>query len=164
LAAWESGSSKPSVPQLQRLADLYKRSLAVFYLPAPPRSPPAVHDFRRLPDTDQVPTNSPKLLLAIRYARARRRVAADLARQIAFEPRPLEAFASNIKDPEAVGDRAREFLGVTLEQQTKWRDPHEAFNSWRSALESRDVLVFQFSGVEIEEARGFSLSEESPFP
>ena len=30
---WESGKSKPSVPQLRKLANLYKRPIAIFFLP-----------------------------------------------------------------------------------------------------------------------------------
>lgn len=33
LSEWEAGDSRPSVPELQRLAAVYKRPLAVFYLP-----------------------------------------------------------------------------------------------------------------------------------
>jgi transcriptional regulator with XRE-family HTH domain len=36
LAEWETGAGRPSIPQAEKLAGLYKRPLAVFYMPAPP--------------------------------------------------------------------------------------------------------------------------------
>ncbi len=36
LSEWETGTSRPSIPQAEKLAGLYKRPLAVFYMPAPP--------------------------------------------------------------------------------------------------------------------------------
>lgn len=35
--AWESGAEVPTVAQLRKAAEVYKRSLAVFFLPAPRR-------------------------------------------------------------------------------------------------------------------------------
>jgi len=45
--SWELGSKKPSLTQLRRLADIYKRPLAVFYLPERPRDFQPLKDFRR---------------------------------------------------------------------------------------------------------------------
>jgi transcriptional regulator with XRE-family HTH domain len=36
LLEWEAGEARPSFAQLRKLADVYKRPLAVFYLAAPP--------------------------------------------------------------------------------------------------------------------------------
>ena len=47
--AWEQGDERPSMPQLRKVATVYKRQLSDFYLPAPPDEGPLPHDFRRLP-------------------------------------------------------------------------------------------------------------------
>jgi hypothetical protein len=47
VAAWESGGVQPTVAQLRRAAKLYRRSLGVFYLQAPPRGFDTLRDFRR---------------------------------------------------------------------------------------------------------------------
>ena len=36
IAEWEKGSGRPSIPQAEKLAALYKRPLAVFHMPEPP--------------------------------------------------------------------------------------------------------------------------------
>jgi transcriptional regulator with XRE-family HTH domain len=49
LTEWEQGERRPTIPQLRRLAHVYRRPIAVFYLPSPP---PPIHeprDYRRLP-------------------------------------------------------------------------------------------------------------------
>jgi transcriptional regulator with XRE-family HTH domain len=38
LEAWEEGEVQPSIPQLRKLAEFYKRPLAVLYLPEPPQT------------------------------------------------------------------------------------------------------------------------------
>jgi hypothetical protein len=50
LEAWEGGEDQPSIHQLPKLAELYKRPLAVLYLPEPPQTFQPMHDFRRLAD------------------------------------------------------------------------------------------------------------------
>src|SRR5438309_382172 len=77
LKAWEEGDGHPSIPQLRKLARVYKRPLAVFYLPTPPKTFDALRDFRRLP-RDRQGKQSPELAFEIRRARARREIALDL--------------------------------------------------------------------------------------
>lgn len=37
LGSWERGESQPTITQLRKLGRAYKRPLAVFYLPKPPK-------------------------------------------------------------------------------------------------------------------------------
>ena len=57
VAAWEAGTSFPTYPQLERLADEFKLPVAAFFFPEPPTLPPIRESFRTLPDTefDQIP-------------------------------------------------------------------------------------------------------------
>ena len=57
IAAWEAGTSFPTYPQLERLADEFKLPVAAFFFPEPPTLPPIRESFRTLPDTefDQIP-------------------------------------------------------------------------------------------------------------
>jgi transcriptional regulator with XRE-family HTH domain len=49
LSSWEDGESRPTIGQLRKLAHIYKRPIAVFYLPVPPEDPMPPKDYRRLP-------------------------------------------------------------------------------------------------------------------
>lgn len=159
LAAWENGEGQPSIPQLRRLGRVYKRPLAIFYLPKPPRTFQALHDFRRLPE-GAAGEQSPELAYEVRRARYRREIALDLHRDLTGEdPEPFAITATLDEDPEDVASRLREYLGVTREEPPAWRSGYDALNRWRSALEDRAVLVFQADGVDVSEMRGFSISE-----
>ena len=53
IEAWESGQGFPSYVQLEKLAyQVYKRPLAVFFLPSPPDEAVPQREFRTLPDAD----------------------------------------------------------------------------------------------------------------
>jgi Zn-dependent peptidase ImmA (M78 family) len=77
--------------------------------------------------------------------------------EVRVEPFPLRAELD--ADPDAVAERVRDWLRIRLGDQMRWRRVEEARDQWVAALESRDVLVFQTSGVEPGEMRGFSLGE-----
>ncbi|MBE9580364.1 MAG: ImmA/IrrE family metallo-endopeptidase [Proteobacteria bacterium] len=64
-------------------------------------------------------------------------------------------------DPEKVGSQIRDILKVDSEKQKKATGTYGAFNLWRAAIESVGVLVFQSTGVDVAEMRGFSINEFS---
>ena len=162
LEAWERGESCPTVNQLRTLAGIYKRPLAVFYLPEPPNDFEPLRDYRRLPDAT-TPQESPELRAEIRRALYRREVVLELTEDWEDAPPHLEASASLSEHYEDVGARIRDLLGISLEEQDSWADARVALSNWRSALEEAGVLVFQASGIGVDEMRGFSLTER-PFP
>src|SRR5437667_187434 len=67
LDEWETGQSNPTLSNLQRLAEICKRPLAVFFLPKPPKELPTPTDFRRLPSAKRS-SLSPEFHLALRRA------------------------------------------------------------------------------------------------
>ena len=163
--AWEEGKESPSMSQLRRMAAAYKRLLSDFYLPSPPREDPIPHDFRRLPG-DVAFRYSRALRYQLRLARQRRELALELAAELETElPSPPSASASlnlNI-DPEQAGAEVRKLLGVTLEEQRKWRDPRVSYNAWRMHIEGAGILVFQATGIATGETLGFSMPDR-PLP
>lgn len=156
LAGWEAGESRPTVNQLRELGRVYRRPLAVFYLPEPPRRFQPLHDFRRLPMAE-VLAASPELRFAISRARLRRDVARELAGP--EEVSNFSAAASLSENVETVAARIRSLLGVSIETQRAWQSPRLAFNTWREAFERAGVLVFQAVDVQVAEMRGISIGE-----
>lgn len=156
---WEAGITRPTVAQLRRLAGLYNRPLAIFYLPEPPLDFQPLRDYRRLPNAE-VGRLSPRLHATIRRARAIREAALEL-RDEADEPIALAPrLESRESGPETLGAAAREILRVPLATQFAWRDPGRALNGWIDAVARRDVLVLQAQSIPIDEMRGFSITEE----
>lgn len=162
LREWEAGRESPSIAQLRKLGEAYKRPIAVFFLAAPPQGFAPQREFRRLAGI--LPgKESPELLLALRWAVFRREAAVELHRLIGEAPHRLRAALHPQMDAEEAGRHVRELLGVTWRAQTQWASAHEALNAWRSAMEARGVLVFQSSGVELAEMRGTCIPDQ-PLP
>jgi Zn-dependent peptidase ImmA (M78 family)/DNA-binding XRE family transcriptional regulator len=166
LVAWEDPASDeaPSIPQLRKLAALFKRPLAVFYLrEAPPRFE-VMRDLRRLPGAG-VRSYSPAVQLEIRAANERRELALELAADLEQELPKFTLSATDKEDPETVGERIRTALGVTTDLQLRWRDNdgRAAFNAWRYRIESLGVLIFQTTRFPSDEASGFTIAADT-FP
>src|SRR6266511_1294042 len=103
LVAWEDPASeeKPSIPQLRKLAALFRRPLAVFYMAEPPRRFAVMRDLRRLPGTG--PRHySPALQLEIRTANERRELALELAADLDRRLSKFALAAKGREDPERV--------------------------------------------------------------
>ena len=158
LQAWESGEESPSMSQLRKLARVFKRPISDFFLPRPMPEPVMPHDFRRLPDVGGI-AYSPTLRHEIRLAYRRRILALDLAEELEIRT-PIFAARATVTatdDAEAVGNRIRELLRVTMSEQVQWRDPRVGYNTWRQKIEAAGVLVFQITTVEKTQMLGFSL-------
>jgi transcriptional regulator with XRE-family HTH domain len=81
IAEWEKGVGQPSFGQVRKLAEIYKRPLAVFFLSTPPeekRNPP---DLRTIGSQDNKAL-SPEALLVIRKARRTQEIAAVLSEEL----------------------------------------------------------------------------------
>jgi Zn-dependent peptidase ImmA (M78 family) len=146
------------------MAALFKRPLAVFYLPEPPHKFEVMRDLRRLPGSG-MRHFSPALQLEIRAASERRELALELAADLDEELPKFTLKAELKEDPEAVGKRIRDALGVTDDLQSHWRDAdgRTGFNAWRSRIEATGTFVFQSTAIASEEASGFALfADTSP--
>ncbi len=164
LKEYESGVKRPTVKQLEKFADLYKRPLAAFYLPSPPEPEPEAHfpDFRKGPNVRKL-DKSPALLIQIRQARYLRDVALGLVEELEEVIPNLNLSISIKDDPDEVSIKIRNFLNITIDAQKRWKDEYQAYRAWRTALESHSILTFQISKVDVSEIRGFSLAL-SPLP
>ncbi len=158
ILAWETGQERPSVAQLRNFAVATKRPLAVFYLAEAPRSFDALHDFRAGTSPAGAPATSPDLTFEIRKAYDRREWALELMSDIQLTPANLTVSVTLDEDTEVAAGKIRGALGVRTDTQAQWRIDNEAFREWRALLERIGILTFQATGLELEEARGFSIS------
>lgn len=163
LVDWESSGSEaaPSIPQLRKLAALYKRPLAVLYLSEPPTKFMALKDFRRLPGGG-IPDVPPEVVLESRLARERREAVISLAIDAGMQIEEFPLQASLEEDAEAVGDRIRKWLEISLPLSSMHKDAygHKALKYWRSAIEKKDVLVWQSSRFSSDIVSGFAIFEK----
>jgi len=154
----ESGQKKPTVTQLERLAEVYKRPLAAFFLPRPPREQPMPKDFRSLPEDRKAPLSA-ETRLAMRRARRLQSLATELTGGL---ERQIDVKIGGIdlsKDPEVVAVETRRQLRVEVHTQFHWKDEYVAFSEWKKVIERCGIFVFQLSMALEDGIRGFSVIE-----
>ena len=161
IEAWEDGRDAPTYPQLEKLAyQIYKRPLAVFFLPSPPEEILPQAEFRTLPDVDM------QTLSRDTYLHIRRAHAYQIALQELFGGHnPAERYIwkaislSPLKDVAAQAESIREYLAVSLERQTAWKSDEQALKEWRGAIESCGIFVFK-AAFKQKDISGFCLIDE----
>ncbi|MFA5984074.1 MAG: XRE family transcriptional regulator [Methylococcaceae bacterium] len=162
IEAWESGQGAPSYTQLEKLAyQVYKRPLAVFFLPKPPDEITPDREFRTLPEFD-LESLSPDTYIQIRRAHAyqialdelfngRNPVEKPIWESISLSPnKPINKQAINI----------REFLGIRMDLQMSWSSDDVALKQWRQAIEESGVFVFKNSFKQ-KDISGFCLRDKN---
>ncbi len=162
VAAWEKGELRPTLRQVEELARFFHRPLSVFFMPRPPQLPPLAAEYRRLSGVEPG-HESPELRLALRQMVTRRENALNLIGELGDRIPEFMMRASMRESPVDVGNRLRAATRVTLETQTGWKDPWQAWREWRAAVERLGILVFQFPKVGIDEVRGLALLR-TPLP
>jgi len=160
IAAWEAGTVLPSYPQLESMADEFRIPIAVFFFPERPNVPRIEETFRTLPDAE--------------FASLPRRIQFLLRKAKAFQiglheltqgRNPAERLITRDVEftarmsPDTMAARVRDYLGVTLDQQTAWRNADEALKEWRQVLYRVGIFVFKDAFRE-ESFSGFSLYDE----
>ncbi len=151
LLEWESGDLEPTVVQLRKLAQVYDRTPAFFFLSETPATDfPAPPDYRS-PEQHSRPSYA--LLRQLRECVQRRDTLMEL--EGLAEPFQLSNFAS--LGPQEAAAAVRAHLGVYVDDQRRTRGVYQMLALWTSAVESAGALVFQSSKFPIEEARGVSV-------
>ncbi len=159
ISEFEAGKKSPTLTQLRVLSELYKRSLASFFLSKPKEEKPLPKDYRFLPNRANV--FDKKTILAIRRSRSLQSIGKELSLNIRYETVIKTKKAALIDNPELIAAEYRELFDLSFEKQRKFKDAYKLFGYLRDVLEDSNVLVFQFS-MPIEDARGFALADESP--
>jgi Zn-dependent peptidase ImmA (M78 family) len=160
VAAWEDGEVQPTIAQLRKAAKLYRRSLGVFFLPAPPSGFDTLRDFRRREGVAAGPW-SPGLHADYRRAHLQREYVLELAEIDDVPPTTAWRLSPLPADDDAAAAAARANL-LDLSPLPLPRgnaSPYEHLNTWVAGLENAGVLVMATAGGQVapSEMRGFSL-------
>ncbi|QGF23128.1 XRE family transcriptional regulator [Raineyella fluvialis] len=160
IAAWEAGQKRPTITQLRKATTVYRRPLAVFYLPEPPEGYETLRNFRRL-GPSQSGGWSTALHGEYRRAHFQRDVLLELA-ELDQERPPSDWRLSQLRGTDeqlAESVRRRLMSLVDLKVPTASSDEYSHLGYWTRALEDAGVLVMSTQGglVSVEEMRAFSL-------
>ena len=158
-SSWLKGELNPTLKQLEGLAEIVKRPLAVFSLPQAPKEKPLPKDYRMLPE--KVGKFDKKTILVIRRARRLQKISKELSENLNANLNKLVSVVKQSEDPKKIAEKYREEFKFDAEKQKKFKTPYEVFNYLRDLIEDKNVIVFQIS-MPVEDARGFTLVDDSP--
>lgn len=161
---WEKGEGGPTYPQLERLAyEIYKRPLAVFFLPDAPAEPKPRTEFRSLPDADLTSLQRHTVLL-IRKGHSFQESLKELYQGTNPVEQPIfrEVRLTTERPVAEQAIQIRMALGVSPNQVRAEPDDDSALKLWRSAIEARGIFVFKDSFKQ-REISGFCLTDDE-FP
>ena len=160
---WENGESRPTIPQARKAAEAYKRPLAVFYLPEPPRDFETLRDFRSLP-VGHSPEFSSELSLLVRTAQYRMEWMSDFLQSEGVEPLEFVGSITLQSDPKEASQKIVNVLKIAPDEQTQCRTRGDALRMWIEKAEKAGIYIFRQGQISLKEARGFVLCDDySPF-
>lgn len=162
ISDWELGEAAPTYIQLEKLADKYKRPVAMFFFPEPPQEPNfADQSALRSSEIEQL---APGIRILLRQARARQLSLMEL--NMGINPVEMKIFRDlhpQLNDSVTeLAQQTRSYLGVSVETQASWRSTKEALENWRESIEEKGIFVFK-DAFRDDSVDGFCLVHEQ-FP
>jgi Zn-dependent peptidase ImmA (M78 family) len=156
---WETGKKTPTYKQLEKLSErVFKRSLAILFLPNPPAEDSIQKDFRNLSNAE-INNLSPEVRLCLRKAKRFQLILKEVNQFEQVEK--YKEFKVSIKDdPASTASRFREFINLSLQEQKAWKYDN-AFNLFKEKIEAIGIYIFQLK-MPLEQARAFCLSDDIP--
>ncbi|OFW48544.1 MAG: hypothetical protein A3G77_13795 [Acidobacteria bacterium RIFCSPLOWO2_12_FULL_68_19] len=158
LGRWLSEAGQPTLTAMRKVAGKLHRQLAVFLLPAAPKSEEVGVRFRHPIGSKYERPLTPDERRFLRRARRLQEAEAWLASQLEWDRPALERVSID-DGPEDVATRWRSRMRITIKAQKSWKTASVAFKSWRSELERAGITVVQFS-MGSKACRGFSTWDE----
>ena len=162
ISDWESGAAAPTYIQLEKLADKYKRPVAMFFFPEPPQEPDFVGQLAlRSSEIEQL---APSIRILLRQAHARQLSLMEL--NMGVNPVEMKIFRdlhSHLDNsPIELAQQTRAYLNISVETQADWNSTKEALESWRELVEEKGIFVFK-EAFRDDSVDGFCLTHEQ-FP
>jgi Zn-dependent peptidase ImmA (M78 family) len=149
LKAVEEGTEYLSLTQLRKLAKYYKRPFALFYLKNPPELPKNPKDYRT-----KSGLLSKDILLSIRRARKVQTYIKEFSDDYA-KPK----FWEQRHSPTGAGELAREWLGITHDEQVDSKSPSDFLKLVGSKLLDKNIHLLQHS-FPAEDAKAYCIADE----
>src|SRR3954454_22128614 len=149
------------IEEVRAAAKLYRRPLAVFFLPEPPKSFDAMHDFRRHAGA-QASEWTPELHGEYRRGLQQRETILELLELEHHLPRTAWRVDVSGTDEHLASLARKQLLEsdrVALPRGPRKTYPREHLNAWTALLEEAGILVMATAGGEVKrsEMRAFSI-------
>lgn len=160
IEAWENGEDYPTYAQLEKLAGIYRKPIAVFFFPSPPEGVSYQAEFRTTSDAE----------LSVLPYKVTRLINEALVMQINLQeltsdPKPKEMVLHNrLKDitDDNLESVIRKILKVDIAKQIKTKSSKEMLEIWRDAFYEQGIYVFK-EAFSTKSISGFCIYDEQ-FP
>ena len=162
ISNWESGAAAPTYVQLEKLADKYKRPIAMFFFPEPPHETDFVGQLAlRSSEIEQL---DPGIRILLRQARARQLSLMELNMDVnPAETKIFRDLHPQLGDsPTELAQQTRAYLDISVDTQAGWNSAKEALENWREGVEEKGIFVFR-DAFRDDSVDGFCLVHEQ-FP
>lgn len=159
---WERGNQQPTYAQLENLANIYNRPIAVFFFPEPPAEDSAQQQLRALPE-EYAQSLLPSIRYLVRKAQAMQINLAEIYGSVLpkdFQNFKREFSGISLNDAKALATRVRQAIGVDWQEQFDWKDSGDALKKWRNKLEDKGIWIFKDS-FKADDYAGFCLYHKS---
>lgn len=162
IALWENGKDFPSINQLEKLSKLYRRPIAIFYLPEPPVDFQTLRDFRRNIISKDYST---ALTFIIRDIQSKQSWLSDFLKE---EGENQLDFIGKYNSKTRVEEIAADII-KTLDIKSIERN-QDILKYWVDKIEQKRIFVSLSSNIhshlkiDIDEVKGFAISDKyAPF-
>ena len=162
ISNWESGAAAPTYVQLEKLADKYKRPIAMFFFPEPPHETDFVGQLAlRSSEIEQL---DPGIRILLRQARARQLSLMELNMDVnPAETKIFRDLHPQLGDsPTELAQQTRAYLDISVDTQAGWNSAKEALENWREGVEEKGIFIFK-DAFRDDSVDGFCLVHEQ-FP
>ena len=162
ISNWESGAAAPTYVQLEKLADKYKRPVAMFFFPEPPHETDFVGQLAlRSSEIEQL---DPGIRILLRQARARQLSLMELNMDVnPAETKIFRDLHPQLGDsPTELAQQTRAYLDISVDTQAGWNSAKEALENWREGVEEKGIFIFK-DAFRDDSVDGFCLVHEQ-FP
>ena len=140
---WESGAGAPTYAQLQKLADKFKRPIALFFFPVVPHEPDLARQLALR--STEIEKLGPDIRTLLRQASSRQISLMEL--NMGANPADRKIFRDfHFQLHDSVTELARqtrEYFDINIEAQADWTDSTEALGIWREQVEEKGIYVFK---------------------
>jgi Zn-dependent peptidase ImmA (M78 family) len=168
LPEWETGTSNPTLKQLENFALKTKTPIGFFFLAQPPIEKLPISDFRK-PTSSQGRPPSPDLLDTIYICQQRQEWYLDFARYSGLEPLPFVGKGKITDDIIETAAQIRQDFDINLDERKKSPTWESALRQFIIQADAQGILVM-VNGVvgsnnhrklDPQEFRGFTLYDQT---
>lgn len=142
VSKWENGEDYPTYSQLKKLSDKYKKPVAIFFFPEPPKLISIRSSCRTLP-SNIADSLSPVIIRLLNKARVMQLNLYELHEDKNPSSIKITEFDFSDFDYENVANNIRNILNISIDMQKKIKQYNESFEFWREQFYQIGIYVFK---------------------